>query len=294
MTTAKGKVYFVGGGPGDPELLTIKAKRIIESADVIIYADSLVHPSIVEFAKEGAQVYGSKEMTLPEIMQLAVDSVAQGKTVARVQSGDPAIYGAMIEQMRVLESAGIEYEVIPGVSSAFAAAAVLKAELTVPEISQTVILTRAEGRVAMPPKEQLKDLAAHGCTVVIFMSITRTTRIVREFRAAGFSKDTPVAVVYRVGWPDQKVIRGTLADIAAKVREAKITLQALVMVGRALDPALRQPDQPGVGSATSHLYSAEYTHLYRKSRSRAKPAGPRLTKAKEESGESKTTGAKAS
>ena len=127
MTTAKGKVYFVGGGPGDPELLTIKAKRIIESADVIIYADSLVHPSIVEYAKDGAEVHGSKEMTLPEIMRLAVDSVAQGKTVARVQSGDPAIYGAMIEQMRVLESEGIEYEVIPGVSSAFAAAAVLKA-----------------------------------------------------------------------------------------------------------------------------------------------------------------------
>ncbi len=280
MTSAKGKVYFVGGGPGDPELLTIKAKRIIESADVVIYADSLVHPSIVEFVKPGAEVHGSKDMTLPEIMKLAVDAVAQGKTVARVQSGDPAIYGAMIEQMRVLESEGIEYEVVPGVSSAFAAAAVLKAELTVPEISQTVILTRAEGRVAMPPKEQLKDLAAHGCTVVIFMSITRTARIVREFRAAGYSKDTPVAVVYRVGWPDQKVIRGTLSDIAAKVREAKITLQALILVGPALDPALRLPDQPGAGSATSHLYSADYTHQYRRSQTWSK------------SGESEAAGAK--
>ncbi len=286
MTAATGKVYFVGGGPGDPELLTIKAKRVIESADVVIYADSLVHPSIAEFAKAGAEVHGSKEMTLPEIMKLTVAAAAQGKTVARVQSGDPAIYGAMIEQMRVLEGEGIEYEVVPGVSSAFAAAAVLKTELTVPEISQTVIMTRAEGRVAMPPKEQLKDLAAHGCTLVIFLSITRTPRIVRELKAAGYSKDTPVAVVYRVGWPDQKVIRGTLSDISAKVREAKITLQALILVGPALDPELRQPGQPGKGSASSHLYSADYTHLYRRSKTKA----PRSTETKP--GKSKTTGAK--
>lgn len=286
MTVAKGKVYFVGGGPGDPELLTLKAKEIIEAADVVIYADSLVHPSIAGFAKSGAQVHGSKEMTLPEIMKLTIDAVAQGKTVARVQSGDPAIYGATIEQMRILEGEGIDYEVVPGVSSAFAAAAVLKAELTVPEISQTVIMTRAEGRVAIPPKEQLKDLAAHGCTLVIFLSVTRTTRIVRELRAAGYSKDTAVAVVYRVGWPDQQVIRGTLSDISAKVREAKITLQALILVGPALDPALRQPDQPGAGSATSHLYSADYTHRYRRSRAKAKAGSAPVT-------ESKTTGGEA-
>lgn len=291
MPETKGKVYFVGGGPGDPELLTIKAMRIIQAADVVIYADSLVHPSIAEFAKEGAEVYGSKEMTLPEIMRLTVAAVAEGKTVARIQSGDPAIYGAMIEQMRILESESIEYEVIPGVSSAFAAAAVLKAELTVPEVSQSVIMTRAEGRVAMPPKEQLKDLAAHGCTLVIFLSITRTTRIVRELRAAGYSKDTPIAVVYRVGWPEEQIMRGTLSDIAAKVREAKITLQALILVGPALDPALRQPDQPGIGSATSHLYSADYTHRYRTSRARAKGAAGN-NNGEGTSGENKPEGAR--
>jgi precorrin-4/cobalt-precorrin-4 C11-methyltransferase len=201
----------------------------------------------------------------------------------------------MIEQMRILESESIEYEVIPGVSSAFAAAAVLKAELTVPEVSQSVIMTRAEGRVAMPPKEQLKDLAAHGCTLVIFLSITRTTRIVRELRAAGYSKNTPIAVVYRVGWPEEQIIRGTLSDIAAKVREAKITLQALILVGPALDPALRQPDQPGAGSATSHLYSADYTHRYRTSRTRAKAAGNKnagITSAESSAGKSKPAGAK--
>jgi precorrin-4/cobalt-precorrin-4 C11-methyltransferase len=269
MTEERGKVYFVGGGPGDPELLTLKAKRIIESADVVIYADSLVHPSIAELARPGAEVYGSKDLTLGEIMALIVEAVAQGKQVARIQSGDPAIYGAILEQMRVLEREGIEYEIIPGVSSAFAAAAVLKAELTVPEVSQTVILTRAEGRVAMPPREQLRDLAAHGCTLVIFLSITRMARIVRELRAAGYAKETPVAVVYRVGWPDQQVVRGTLADIAPKVREAKITLQALILVGQALDPSLRQPDQPQETSATSHLYAADYTHRYRRAGTRA-------------------------
>jgi precorrin-4/cobalt-precorrin-4 C11-methyltransferase len=273
MTDNKGKVYFVGGGPGDPELLTLKAKRIIESADVVIYADSLVPPSVVEFASPHAEVHGSKTLALPEIMDLTLQAARQGKTVARIQSGDPAIYGAILEQMRVLEKEGVEYEIIPGVSSAFAAAAVLKAELTVPDVSQTVIMTRAEGRVPMPPKEQLRDLAAHGCSLVIFLSITRMTRIVRELRAAGYPKDTPVAVVYRVGWPDEKVIRGTLTDIAAKVREAKINLQALILVGKAVDPALRNPDlPPSEEVASSHLYSEGYTHLYRLGRSRAKSA----------------------
>ena len=256
--TSNGKVYIVGGGPGDPELLTLKAKRIIESADVIIFADSLVPPEVVGFAKEGAKVVGSKEMNLDEIMDLELGAVREGKTVARVQSGDPSIYGAILEQMRDLEQEGVEYEIIPGVSAAFAAAAVLKSELTVPEKSQTIIMTRMEGRVAMPEGEQLKDLAAHGCTMVIFLSITRMTKVVRELTSSGYTEDTPVAVVYRVGWPDQLIIRGTLKDIADKVRAAKITLQALIIVGDAVDPGL---DAAG---AVSHLYSADYTHRYRR------------------------------
>ena len=256
--TSNGKVYIVGGGPGDPELLTLKAKRIIESADVIIFADSLVPPEVVGFAKEGAKVVGSKEMNLDEIMDLELGAVREGKTVARVQSGDPASYGAILEQMRVLEQEGVEYEIIPGVSAAFAAAAVLKSELTVPEKSQTIIMTRMEGRVAMPEGEQLNDLAAHGCTMVIFLSITRMTKVVRELTSSGYTEDTPVAVVYRVGWPDQLIIRGTLKDIADKVRAAKITLQALIIVGDAVDPGL---DAAG---AVSHLYSADYTHRYRR------------------------------
>ena len=261
MIETKGKVYIVGGGPGDPELLTLKAKRIIESADVVIFADSLVPPQIVEFAKEGAEVIGSSELNLDQIMELELNAVKEGKVVARIQSGDPSIYGAILEQMRILDDAGVEFEIIPGVSAAFAAAAVLKSEFTVPEKSQTIIMTRMEGRVAMPEGEQLKDLAAHGCTMVIFLSITRMTKVVRELTSSGYTEDTPVAVVYRVGWSDELVIRGTLNDIAAKVRAAKITLQALIVVGDAVDPGLDK------GGAVSHLYSADYTHRYRKAAS---------------------------
>ncbi len=258
-----GKVYIIGAGPGDPELLTLKAKRIIDNADVIIYADSLVPAEIAGYAKPGATVYGSKEMALPEIMQVTLQAVAEGKTVARIQSGDPSLYGATLEQMRILESEGVDYEIIPGVSAAFAAAAVLKSELTVPEVSQTVIMTRAEGRVPMPEGEDLVSLARHGSTLVIFLSVTRMFRIANQLQEAGYPADTPVAVAYRVGWPDEQIIRGTLTDIAQKVRDAKITLQALIIVGKAVDPNLLDPESDE-RVAVSHLYSDEYTHLYRR------------------------------
>ena len=261
-TSQPGKVYIIGAGPGDPELLTLKAKRLIEQADVIIYADSLVPAEIAAFAKPGARVYGSKEMALPEIMAVTLQAAANGQQVARIQSGDPSLYGATLEQMRILQAQGVDYEIIPGVSAAFAAAAVLKAELTVPEVSQTVIMTRAEGRVPMPAGEQLTDLARHGSTLVIFLSVTRMFRIAAQLQEAGYAPDTPVAVAYRVGWPDQQIIRGVLSDIAEKVRAAKITLQALIIVGKAVDPELLDPDAGGV--AVSHLYSDDYTHLYRR------------------------------
>ena len=260
---AAGKVYFIGGGPGDPELLTLKAKRIIDTADVIIYADSLVHPAVCDSAKPGAQIIGSKALTLGEISALTVGAARAGKLVARIQSGDPSIYGAVLEQMRLLEAAGVAYEIVPGVSAAFAAAAALKTEFTVPEVSQTVIFTRLEGRVAMPSGEKLRDLAAHGCTLVLFLSITRINGVARELTAGGYPADTPVAVAYRVGWSDERIIRGTLADIAPKVKRAGITLQALVLVGAAFAPDIRAPET-AQAAAASHLYSADYTHLYRR------------------------------
>ena len=263
MNKTNGKVYFVGGGPGDPELLTLKAKRIIEESDVVIYANSLVPEEVVSYANDNAEVYGSKTMTLPQIMEVTLKAVSEGKTVARVQSGDPSIYGAILEQMRILESEDIDYEIIPGVSSAFAAAAVLKAELTVPEISQSIIMTRAEGRVSLPPGEDLKSLASHGCSLVIFLSVTRMTKIVRELRSAGYTKDTPIAVAYRVGWPEELIIRGTLADIAAKVREAKIPLQAVIIVGQAVTPDVRLPDSTSLLLYTSLTLGCLAILLYR-------------------------------
>jgi precorrin-4/cobalt-precorrin-4 C11-methyltransferase len=236
---------------------------VIEASDVIIYADSLVPEEIAGFAKDGAQIFGSKQMALDEIMSVTLQAAADGKIVSRIQSGDPSLYGATLEQMRILEAEKVDYEIIPGVSAAFAAAAVLKAELTVPEVSQTVIMTRAEGRVPMPEGEDLVDLARHGSTLVIFLSVTRMFRISNQLQEAGYPANTPVAVVYRVGWPDEMVIRGTLADIAQKVRDAKITLQALIIVGQAVDPKLLDPDS-GHKVAVSHLYSDAYTHLYRR------------------------------
>ena len=211
-----GKVYIIGAGPGDPELLTLKAKRIIELADVIIYADSLVPEEIAGFAKADAQIYGSKEMSLDQIMSVTLQAVADDRVVARIQSGDPSLYGATLEQMRILEAQQIDYEIIPGVSAAFAAAAVLKSELTVPEVSQTVIMTRAEGRVPMPEGEDLIGLARHGSTLVIFLSVTRMFRIANQLQEAGYPADTPVAVAYRVGWPEELIIRGTLDRYRSK------------------------------------------------------------------------------
>ena len=225
-----------------------------------------MHPGVTDFAKPDAEVYGSKRLTLDEIVELMIGAARSGKIVARIQSGDPSIYGAVLEQMRILTDEGVDFEIIPGVSSAFAAAALLKTEFTVPDVSQTIIFTRLEGRVSMPEGEKLRDLASHGCTLVLFLSVTRMSRVVRELIAGGYASDTPVAVVYRVDWPEQQVIRGTLEDIAAKVKASGITLQALVMVGAAFDPNILSVEDAR-DLATSHLYSSDYTHLYRRSKS---------------------------
>lgn len=257
-----GKVYFIGAGPGDPELLTLKGRRLVGEADLVIYADSLVHPGVCAFARPGAEVVGSSALTLEEVWDRMLAACQAGQTVARVHSGDPSLYGAVHEQAVRLEAAGILYEIVPGVSSAFAAAAVLGAELTVPDLAQTVIFTRRPNRTTRPPNEDLRALAQHGATLVIFLSVASMRAVVADLRAGGYSPDTPVAVVYRVTWEDERVLRGTLADIAAQVRAAKVTKQALILVGPALDPALRQE---GAGHR-SHLYSGEFSHLFRQAR----------------------------
>lgn len=254
-----GKVYFIGAGPGDPELLTIKGRRLIESADLVLYADSLVSPEIRRFARPDARVIGTAELTLEQIMELMLVACRSGQTVARVHSGDPSLYGALHEQLAVLEREGVEYEIVPGVSAALAAAAELRAELTVPAVAQTVILTRLPSRTAGVDGERLRDLAAHGATMAIFLSVTAIERVVAELLAGGYAPDTPAAVVYRATWPDQLVLRGSLAEIGALARRAGLKRQALIMVGRVFDPAIRQI----AAAQRSGLYHPDHHHIFR-------------------------------
>lgn len=245
-------VYFIGAGPGDPDLITVKGKKLIESADIIIYAGSLVNRDVIACAKSDAKIYNSASMTLDEVIRVMKTGASEGKVIARVHTGDPAIYGAIREQMDELDKLGISYEVIPGVSSFFAAAAALKKEYTLPGISQTVILTRMEGRTGVPEKESVESLAAHGSTMVIFLSIGMMEKLVERLKT-GYKGSTPAAVVYKASWPDQKIIKGTLDDIAGKVKEAEIGKTALVVVGNFL----------GDGYELSKLYDKSFTHMYR-------------------------------
>ena len=214
MKTGKqGKVFFIGAGPGDPELLTLKGKVIIEKADVLIYAGSLVNPKVLNYRKKEAAVYNSASLSLKEILAIISKAVKKGKTVARIHTGDPAIYGAIQEQITLLEKKNISYEVIPGVSSVFAAAAALKKELTLPERSQTVILTRISGRTKVPPSESIDKLAQAQATMAIFLSVAHIEKVVEQLLIA-YPSDTPVAVVQKASWSDEKVVRGTLRTIA--------------------------------------------------------------------------------
>lgn len=254
-----GMVVFVGAGPGDPELLTLRGKRAIEEADLVIYADSLVHPGVGRFARPGVEVIGSSSLALEAITERMVAAAHAGKLVARVQSGDPAVYGAMHEQMVLLDAAGIEYAVVPGVSSAFAAAAALNAELTVPDVAQTIIMTRLPSRTTIPEQEKLREMARHGGTLVLFLSIGVIERVVAELVAGGYAPDTPAAALHRVTWEDEFILRGTLATIAAPVRAAGLKRQALILVGRAIDPQLRATE----AARRSNLYDASYSHVFR-------------------------------
>ncbi|WP_379133114.1 precorrin-4 C(11)-methyltransferase [Paenibacillus sp. sgz500958] len=249
------KVYIVGAGPGDPELITVKGSRILRSADVVLYADSLVNEELIRSAKPGAEVLQSSGMDLESQVEIMATAVRSGQSVARVHTGDPAMYGAILEQMALLKLSGISYEIVPGVSSVFASAAALGAELTVPDLTQTVILTRAEGRTPVPEREQLRHLASHHCTVALFLSASLAGHVTDEFLAAGWSPDTPVAVVKRATWPDQQIIRTTVQKLEDDLKSAGITMHAMILAGWALDPSLVDRD-----SHRSKLYDKAFTH----------------------------------
>ncbi|WP_193171991.1 precorrin-4 C(11)-methyltransferase [Nisaea nitritireducens] len=247
-------VYFIGAGPGDPDLLTIKGRDLIARCPVCLYAGSLVPEAVVAHAPEGAKVIDTASMTLDEILSDIEAAHAAGHDVARVHSGDPSLYGAIAEQIRRLRALNIPFEIIPGVPAYTAAAAALETELTLPEISQTLILTRTTMQSsAMPEGEELEELGRSKATLAIHLSI-RNLRHIERALTPHYGADCPVAVIYRASWPDQQIIRGTLSDIRGKVRAAKITRTALIMVGRVLSEE---------NFRDSALYDAEHTHILR-------------------------------
>lgn len=251
------QVHFIGAGPGDAELITVKGARLLREAEVVVYAGSLVDRELVRTYAPQAQVWDSAGMTLRETTRVLAEAVAAGKRAVRLHTGDPCIYGAIQEQMAELDQLGIEYVVVPGVTSAFAAAATLRQELTLPEVSQTVILTRLAGKTPVPEREKLSEIARLGATLVIYLSVSMVEKVVAELLQGTYSPETPVAVVAKASWPDEQVVEGTLADIAEKVRAAGIDRQALIVVGDVL--AARREGL----RAKSLLYDRGFSHGFR-------------------------------
>ena len=247
------QVYFVGAGPGDPDLLTVKARQLLENCKLCIYAGSLVSPEIISLINAEAEKHDSAKMSLDETTEVIQQASNNGIDVIRLHTGDPSIYGAITEQMNRLDKLQIAYEVIPGVSSFQAAAAALNAELTCPEVSQTVILSRTSGRTPMPAHQDIETLTQSRSTLCLFLSIHKIGEVAKQLDKY-YGKDCPVAVVYHASWPDQIVIKGTIEDIADKIKNSGITKTAMVIIGHALD----KPD------TASKLYDNHFTHGYRK------------------------------
>ncbi len=250
-------VTFVGAGPGDPELITVKGKRLVQEADCIVFAGSLVPEALLKDRKSGAEVHNSASLNLEETHRLLREGYEKGARVVRLHTGDPSLYGAIQEQMDLLDRDSIPYEVVPGVSAVFAAAATLHQELTLPDVSQTLILTRMAGRTPVPDAESLESLAAHGATLAIYLSVQRIEEVVSRL-SVGYSPHTPVVVAYRVGWPDQEIVRGTLEDIARKVRASGIKRQAIIMIGEVFGVRSRER------KPRSKLYDETFSHGFRR------------------------------
>jgi precorrin-4/cobalt-precorrin-4 C11-methyltransferase len=250
-----GRVSFVGAGPGAPDLLTLRAVDVLRAADVIVWARSLVDPEILAYARDDAELVASDDRTHEQVVEIYARAARQGLHVARVHSGDPTVYGALHEQLAACRELGLPVDIVPGVSSVSAAAAALGQELTIPDVSQTLIYTRRPTRTSMPPNEQLVELARHGTTLVLFLSVRRPRELQADLLEGGYAPETPCAVVYRASWPDELVVRCALSELAASIKANKITTQALVLVG----PALGDASCAG----RSHVYDPGYGHRYR-------------------------------
>lgn len=244
-------IYFIGAGPGAADLITVRGAALLQNADVIIYAGSLVNPALLDYAREDCKIYNSAKMTLEEVIDVMKEN--RGKEVVRLHTGDPCIYGAIREQMDILDQEGMEYQSVPGVSSFIGAAAALNAEYTLPNVSQTVILTRMAGRTPVPEKEEIEKLAAHGATMVIFLTSTMLEELSKRLMDGGYGPDSPAAIVYKATWPDEKVIRTTVKDIPKAAEENGINKMALILVGGFL----------GSEYERSRLYDPSFTHLFR-------------------------------
>ena len=246
-------VHFIRAGPGAADLITVRGARLLGEADVIIYAGSLVNPALLDYKKEGCTVYDSASMTLEEVIAVMRETQARGGDTVRLHTGDPSLYGAIREQMDQLDELGIPYDVTPGVSSFSGAAAALEAEYTLPDVSQSVIITRMAGRTPVPEGEKLSKMASHGCTMVLFLSTGLLEEVERELMEGGYAPDTPAAIVYKATWPEEKVCRCTVSTLAQTARENHITKTALITVGGFL----------GDRYDRSKLYDPAFTHGYR-------------------------------
>lgn len=246
-------IFFVGAGPGGIDLITVKGKELLTRADLIVYAGSLVNPELLTYAKESCEILDSAKMTLEEVMAAMIPASRADRLVVRLHTGDPSVYGAHREQMDILEREGLAYEIVPGVSSFCAAAAALKAEYTLPEVSQSVIITRMEGRTPVPDKQHIADYAAHHATMVIFLSSGMTEKLSGELIAGGYTADTPAAIVYKASWPDEKVVRCTVGTLAEAAAANNISNLALITVGGFL----------GNEYERSRLYHPDFTTKFR-------------------------------
>ena len=246
-------IHFIGAGPGAADLITVRGARLLREADVIIYAGSLVNPALLENKKEDCAVYDSASMTLEDVIDVMKATEASGGTTVRLHTGDPSLYGAIREQMDRLDELEIAYDVAPGVSSFSGAAAALEAEYTLPEVSQSVIITRMAGRTPVPEREKLSKMASHGCTMVLFLSTGLLEDVERELMEGGYEPDTPAAIVYKATWPEQRVYRCTVSTLARTAKENQVTKTALITVGGFLSGQYER----------SKLYDPGFTHGYR-------------------------------
>ena len=251
-------VFFVGCGPGDPELITVKAKKLIQKADIVVYSGSLIPQPILKLCKKG-KLFDASHLVREEIFDLLYKNAKKEKIVVRLHDGDPSIYGAIREQIDNLEKKGIKSIVVPGITAFLASAAALGTQLTLPGVTQTIIVTRAESRTKVPKREKISELAKHKATLIFYLSIHLLSKLTKEAIAGGYKKSTPVAVVYRASWSDQKIIKGTLNDITKKVQDEKITRTAIVIISDVIEPESYE---------YSKLYDKEFSHGYRKAKTK--------------------------